>query len=163
MTVTTRFAPSPTGRLHVGNIRTALHNFLFARKNDGVFLLRIDDTDRERSTQASDRAICDDLGWLGIARTGLFGNRSASVFMSASSSDSRMRDEFTPVLKRPRSSSFDAKSCWAEVFRLFMSATPKAKGRRKDGFPIGASASTMVRRCTGTTLSGVNRNSTPGF
>ncbi len=67
MTVTTRFAPSPTGRLHVGNIRTALHNFLFARKNDGVFLLRIDDTDRERSTQASDRAIRDDLGWLGIA------------------------------------------------------------------------------------------------
>jgi glutamyl-tRNA synthetase len=66
MSVVTRFAPSPTGRLHVGNIRTALHNFLFARKNGGAFLLRIDDTDRERSTQEFDEAIRDDLGWLGL-------------------------------------------------------------------------------------------------
>ena len=66
MTVTTRFAPSPTGRLHVGNIRTALHNFLFARKHRGNFLLRIDDTDRERSTAEFDAAIRDDLDWLGI-------------------------------------------------------------------------------------------------
>jgi glutamyl-tRNA synthetase len=67
LTVVTRFAPSPTGRLHVGNIRTALHNFLFARKNGGTFLLRIDDTDRERSTQEFDVAIRDDLDWLGLA------------------------------------------------------------------------------------------------
>ena len=67
MTVVTRFAPSPTGRLHVGNIRTALHNFLFARKNGGTFILRIDDTDRERSTQEFDRAIRDDLDWLGLS------------------------------------------------------------------------------------------------
>jgi len=66
MTVVTRFAPSPTGRLHVGNIRTALHNFLFARKNGGRFVLRIDDTDRERSTAEFDQAICDDLAWLGL-------------------------------------------------------------------------------------------------
>jgi glutamyl-tRNA synthetase len=66
MTVVTRFAPSPTGRLHVGNIRTALHNFLFARKNGGKFLLRIDDTDRERSTPEFDAAIRDDLDWLGL-------------------------------------------------------------------------------------------------
>jgi len=66
MTVVTRFAPSPTGRLHVGNIRTALHNYLFARKNGGEFLLRIDDTDRERSTREFDEAIRDDLGWLGL-------------------------------------------------------------------------------------------------
>ncbi|MFL6753061.1 MAG: glutamate--tRNA ligase [Sphingomicrobium sp.] len=66
MTVVTRFAPSPTGRLHVGNIRTALHNFLFARKNGGEFILRIDDTDRERSTAEFDQAIRDDLDWLGI-------------------------------------------------------------------------------------------------
>ena len=65
MTVT-RFAPSPTGRLHVGNIRTALHNFLFAKKNEGRFLLRIDDTDRERSTAEFDQAIRDDLDWLGL-------------------------------------------------------------------------------------------------
>ena len=67
MTVVTRFAPSPTGRLHVGNIRTALHNFLFAVKNRGRFLLRIDDTDRERSSAEHDQAIRDDLAWLGLA------------------------------------------------------------------------------------------------
>ena len=66
MTVVTRFAPSPTGRLHVGNIRTALHNYLFARANGGKFLLRIDDTDRERSTPEFDAAIRDDLDWLGL-------------------------------------------------------------------------------------------------
>jgi glutamyl-tRNA synthetase len=66
MSVVTRFAPSPTGRLHVGNIRTALHNFLFARKNGGTFLLRIDDTDRERSTAEFDQALRDDLDWLGL-------------------------------------------------------------------------------------------------
>jgi len=66
MTVTTRFAPSPTGRLHVGNIRTALHNALFALANDGRFLLRIDDTDAERSTEAFVTAIHADLDWLGL-------------------------------------------------------------------------------------------------
>jgi glutamyl-tRNA synthetase len=66
MTVVTRFAPSPTGRLHVGNIRTALHNFLFARKHGGQFILRIDDTDRERSTIEFDQAIRDDLEWMGL-------------------------------------------------------------------------------------------------
>ena len=54
MTVTTRFAPSPTGRLHVGNIRTALHNALFAMRHGGRFLLRIDDTDPERSATEFD-------------------------------------------------------------------------------------------------------------
>ena len=66
MSVATRFAPSPTGRLHVGNIRTALHNFLFARRHGGKFILRIDDTDRDRSTAEFDQAIRDDLDWLGL-------------------------------------------------------------------------------------------------
>jgi glutamyl-tRNA synthetase len=66
MTVVTRFAPSPTGRLHVGNIRTALHNCLFALKARGRFILRIDDTDRERSTAEFDQAIRGDLDWLGL-------------------------------------------------------------------------------------------------
>lgn len=66
MSVVTRFAPSPTGRLHVGNIRTALHNYLFARKNGGRFLLRIDDTDRERSREEFVDAIHDDLAWMGL-------------------------------------------------------------------------------------------------
>ena len=71
MTVVTRFAPSPTGRLHVGNIRTALHNFLFARKHGGTFILRIDDTDRDRSTAEFDQSIRDDLEWLGLIPTSL--------------------------------------------------------------------------------------------
>ena len=67
MTVTTRFAPSPTGHLHVGNIRTALHNWLWACKNGGRFVLRIDDTDQERSREEFVDAIRADLAWLGIA------------------------------------------------------------------------------------------------
>ena len=66
MSVVTRFAPSPTGRLHVGNIRTALHNWLWARKQGGRFILRIDDTDRERSREDYVAAIREDLAWLGL-------------------------------------------------------------------------------------------------
>ncbi len=62
----TRFAPSPTGRLHVGNIRTALHNWMLARKAGGEFVLRIDDTDAERSKEEYVEAIRTDLAWLGI-------------------------------------------------------------------------------------------------
>src|SRR3569832_1067271 len=66
MQVVTRFAPSPTGRLHVGNIRTGLHNWLWARKMGGRFILRIDDTDRERSREDYVDAIRADLAWLGL-------------------------------------------------------------------------------------------------
>ncbi|MGD9904116.1 MAG: glutamate--tRNA ligase [Vicinamibacterales bacterium] len=62
-----RFAPSPTGHLHVGNARTALFNWLLARHHGGTFILRVEDTDRERSTAASEAAIKDDLRWLGLA------------------------------------------------------------------------------------------------
>ena len=68
--VTTRFAPSPTGRLHVGNIRTALHNWMLARKHGGRFLLRIDDTDPDRSKEEYVDAIRADLAWLGIEAEG---------------------------------------------------------------------------------------------
>lgn len=66
MTVRVRFAPSPTGRLHVGNVRVALINWLHARAKGGTFLLRLDDTDEARSTDAFARAIEDDLRWLGL-------------------------------------------------------------------------------------------------
>lgn len=66
MTVVTRFAPSPTGSLHVGGARTALFCLLHARKHDGRFLLRIEDTDRARSTEESTRGILRDLEWLGL-------------------------------------------------------------------------------------------------
>ncbi|MEM1196644.1 MAG: glutamate--tRNA ligase [Pseudomonadota bacterium] len=66
MTMTTRFAPSPTGRLHVGNIRTALHNWMLAQKSGGEFVLRIDDTDAARSKEEYVEAIRADLTWLGL-------------------------------------------------------------------------------------------------
>ncbi len=65
MTVT-RFAPSPTGYIHVGNLRTALMNYLIARKTGGTFILRLDDTDRERSKQEYADALMQDLEWLGL-------------------------------------------------------------------------------------------------
>ena len=64
--VRVRFAPSPTGYLHVGGARTALFNWLFARKTGGVFVLRVEDTDRERSSDASTRTILDGMTWLGV-------------------------------------------------------------------------------------------------
>ncbi len=67
MTVRTRFAPSPTGLLHIGGARTALFNYLFSRHAGGEFLLRIEDTDRERSTEEATRVILEGLDWLGLS------------------------------------------------------------------------------------------------
>src|SRR3954470_14085892 len=66
MTVVTRFAPSPTGFLHIGGARTALFNWLFARHHGGIFRLRIEDTDRLRSTGEAGAAIVDGLRWRGL-------------------------------------------------------------------------------------------------
>ncbi len=70
MTVITRFAPSPTGFLHIGGARTALFNWLYARHNKGKFLLRVEDTDRKRSTSEAVQAIFDGLSWLGLEHDG---------------------------------------------------------------------------------------------
>ena len=70
MNIVTRFAPSPTGHLHVGNLRTALHNALFARRHGGRFLLRLDDTDSARSEERFVDAIRRDLGWMGLTPDG---------------------------------------------------------------------------------------------
>ena len=66
MIVRTRFAPSPTGALHVGGIRTALFSWLYARHNDGEFILRIEDTDRARSTNEATKIILDGMSWLNL-------------------------------------------------------------------------------------------------
>ena len=66
MTVRVRFAPSPTGYLHVGGARTALFNWLYARHEGGQFLLRIEDTDKARSTDEHTQVILDGLTWLGL-------------------------------------------------------------------------------------------------
>src|SRR3954462_13612182 len=62
--VRTRFAPSPTGYVHLGGARTALFNWAYARRHGGVFILRVEDTDLERSTQESEQAILDAMAWL---------------------------------------------------------------------------------------------------
>jgi len=67
MPVRTRFAPSPTGLLHIGSARSALFNYLFSRHHGGTYLVRIEDTDRERSTEAFTQAILDGLAWLGLS------------------------------------------------------------------------------------------------
>ncbi|MCK8827992.1 glutamate--tRNA ligase [Natroniella acetigena] len=61
-----RFAPSPTGQIHIGNIRTALFNYLFAKKNNGTFILRVEDTDQERSTSEFEEVIQQEMNWLGL-------------------------------------------------------------------------------------------------
>ncbi|MBR0056230.1 MAG: glutamate--tRNA ligase, partial [Kiritimatiellae bacterium] len=65
-TIRTRFAPSPTGNVHIGNIRAAIYNWLFARHEGGQFLLRIEDTDLERSTPAATQTVLDSMAWLGL-------------------------------------------------------------------------------------------------
>ena len=70
MSVVVRFAPSPTGYLHIGGARTALFNYLFAKNNSGKFLLRIEDTDKERSTTQAIDAILQGLDWLGLKHDG---------------------------------------------------------------------------------------------
>ena len=64
--VRVRFAPSPTGPLHIGGVRTALFNYLFARKNKGTFILRIEDTDQTRYVAGAEQYIIDSLNWCGI-------------------------------------------------------------------------------------------------
>ena len=66
MSVKTRFAPSPTGFLHIGGARTALYSWLYAKRNHGHFILRMEDTDLERSTQESIQAILEGMQWLGL-------------------------------------------------------------------------------------------------
>src|ERR1700758_3024037 len=66
MSVRVRFAPSPTGHLHVGGARTAIFNWFFARHHNGVFVLRVEDTDVARSTRESEEMVLDDLRWLGL-------------------------------------------------------------------------------------------------
>src|SRR3984885_627142 len=70
MTVRTRFAPSPTGPLHIGGVRTALFNYLYSRHRGGEFVLRIEDTDRQRNTEEATRGILESLDWLGLTRDG---------------------------------------------------------------------------------------------
>ena len=66
MPIITRFAPSPTGSLHIGGARTALFNYIYAKSNNGIFKLRIEDTDKSRNTESSIDSIKNGLNWLGL-------------------------------------------------------------------------------------------------
>jgi glutamyl-tRNA synthetase len=118
-TITTRFAPSPTGFLHIGGARTALFNWLYARARGGRMLLRIEDTDRERSTQAAIDAILDGLSWLGIEWDG------ETVYQSSRSA--RHRDVAEGLLAAGR-----AYRCYASPQELAeMRERARREGRAK--------------------------------
>ncbi len=119
MTVVTRFAPSPTGFLHIGGARTALFNWLYARGRGGKMLLRIEDTDRERSTQAAIDAILEGLTWLGIDWDG------DTVYQFARSA--RHREVVEQLLKADR-----AYRCYASPDELAqMREAARREGRSK--------------------------------
>ena len=158
---TTRFAPSPTGRLHVGNIRTALHNWMLARKAGGEFILRIDDTDAARSKEEYVEAIRADLGWLGI-EADREERQSERLDRYEAAFDALRRDyplrcakqgASTRHTKRSRSSSSNARSCSGAACRRSTTAarstspTKTARRRRPRGSNrTGASSSTMTSR-----------------
>ena len=88
MTVRTRFAPSPTGLLHIGGVRTALFCWLYARRHEGVFILRVEDTDLERSTPEAVQTILEGMEWLGL-------QHDEGVFYQTGGSLSRTSSPFT--------------------------------------------------------------------
>jgi glutamyl-tRNA synthetase len=103
MTIIARFAPSPTGRLHVGNVRTALVNWLFVRERGGKFVLRIDDTDLERSTNEYEAGIKDDLGWLGLNWDATFNQSHSFLPMKPLRKSCAILAVFIPAMKQARS------------------------------------------------------------
>ncbi|WP_127902579.1 glutamate--tRNA ligase [Solirhodobacter olei] len=100
MTVT-RFAPSPTGYIHVGNLRTALMNFLIARKSGGTFILRLDDTDQERSKQEYIDGILQDLEWLGITWDRIERQSARLGRYEEAAEDLRAKGRFYEVFETP--------------------------------------------------------------
>src|SRR3546814_19868196 len=96
------FAPSPTGHLHVGNVRTALHNWLWARKHGGRFLLRIADTDRERSKEDYVAGIRADLAWLGLDIDGAVRQSERVAAHEAGFEGLKTRDRVIAVTQPPR-------------------------------------------------------------
>jgi glutamyl-tRNA synthetase len=115
--VVTRFAPSPTGSLHIGGARTALFNFLYARHTGGTFLIRVEDTDRERSTPEAVKAIFDGLDWLGLK------SDAEPVFQAARAD--RHREAVQQLLDSGR-----AYRCWMTVEELDEARTvARAEGR----------------------------------
>ena len=112
---TTRFAPSPTGYIHIGNLRTALMNYLIARKSGGTFILRIDDTDPERSKEEYVDGIKEDLTGWACTGTGSSGSPSGSTAITRPpTSCARWGGSTRPSRRRPSwTSSARSSSTWA--------------------------------------------------
>ena len=110
MTVRVRFAPSPTGLLHIGNVRTALVTWLFARHRDGHFLLRLDDTDTERSEEAYAKAIQEDLTWLGLNWDELAHQSERTERYDAAIADLKQSGRLYPCYETPEELSLKRKS-----------------------------------------------------
>ncbi|WP_425091852.1 glutamate--tRNA ligase [Tropicimonas sp. S265A] len=98
---TTRFAPSPTGYIHVGNLRTALFNYMIARKQDGTFILRIDDTDPERSKETYVDAIKQDLEWLGLTWDRVERQSERLDLYAAAANELREKQRFYEAFETP--------------------------------------------------------------
>ena len=103
MTVKTRFAPSPTGKLHVGNARIALINWLFSKSQGGSFMLRLDDTDTERSKEEYAQAIKRDLLWLGLEWDELNKQSLRTIRYQKAFETLKMRAGYTPAMKHQKS------------------------------------------------------------
>jgi len=96
-----RFAPSPTGKLHVGNVRTALMNWLYARREGGTFVLRIDDTDIERSTRAYEAGLKEDLTWLGMGWDETFNQSDRFDLYKSAADDLEANGHIYPCYETP--------------------------------------------------------------
>ena len=136
MTIITRFAPSPTGYLHIGSARTALFSWLYAKANKGKFLLRVEDTDRERSTQPAVDAIFSSMKWLGLDWDG-----EATFQFARASRHAEVAQQMVAAGK--------AYPCYttAEELTAFRAANPHAKYRspwREGGTPP-AGAKPVIR------------------
>ena len=122
MSVKVRFAPSPTGKLHVGNVRTALVNWLFAKGQGGAFVLRIDDTDLVRSTQESEDNIEIDLKWLGLTWDERY--NQSKRFDRYEEAAARLKAASTPAMKRPMNWTAAARCSCRAACRPSMTGPP---------------------------------------
>jgi glutamyl-tRNA synthetase len=122
MTTTVRFAPSPTGRIHIGNARTAILNWLFARKANGTFILRYDDTDLERSTQEFADGIATDLDWLGLSPDKVFRQSERFALYDAAAEKLKADGGSMPVTRQLKSLSTSASANSRAACRRFMTA-----------------------------------------
>ncbi len=158
MTLVTRFAPSPTGRLHVGNLRTGLLNWLLARKAGGRFLLRMDDTDRARSTEEFARLIRDDLDLFGLAADEEFRQSDREALYQGAFDRLRAAGRIYPAYETPEELELARKVALSRRRPpIYDRAALQAERRRAGGYRggraasrTGASASTTPRRSNGT-------------